>query len=117
LHQTIGPAFRYTRTAHLAVGAERDAILLEVVGTVRRQLPFFQAISATLGDTILLEVIGTVRRQLPLFQAIGTSFGNVLIGWLIGGVLDQGRSCIPISACSAAAGSAGTRFGCVSCRR
>jgi hypothetical protein len=83
LHQTVGTTLRYTRTAHPTVGTERYAILFEMFGAVRRKLPFFQAIGATLGDTILIEAVGTVRGQLPLFQAISTAFSNVLVGGFI----------------------------------
>jgi hypothetical protein len=85
LHQTIRPAFRYTRTAHIAVG--------------------------TVGKAVLLQMIGAIRCQLPFSQAISTALGKVLVSGFISGVLDQRGGCIPISACPAAAGSASVWFG------
>lgn len=85
LHQTIRPAFRYTRTAHIAVG--------------------------TVGKAVLLQMIGAIRCQLPFFQAVSTTLGKVLVSGFISGVLDQRGRCIPISACPAAAGSASVWFG------
>jgi hypothetical protein len=117
LHQTIRPAFRYTRTAHIAVGTVGKAVLLQMIGAIRCQLPFSQAISAAFGKAVLLEVVGTVGCQLPFFQAVSTALGKVLVSGFISGVLDQRGRCIPISACPAAAGSASVWFGGVGHRR
>ncbi|MGB6213344.1 hypothetical protein [Pseudomonas mandelii] len=143
LHQTIRPAFRYTRTAHIAVGTVGKAVLLQMIGAIRCQLPFSQAISATFGKAVLLEVVGavgcqlpfsqaisaafgkavllevvgTVGCQLPFFQAVSTALGKVLVSGFISGVLDQRGRCIPISACPAAAGTASVWFGGVGHRR
>jgi hypothetical protein len=103
LHQTIRPAFRYTRTAHIAVGTVGKAVLLQMIGAIRCQLPFSQAISATFGKAVLLEVVGAVGCQLPFSQAISATFGKAVLLEVVGAVGCQ----LPFSqAISAAFGKA-----------
>ncbi|MNG05487.1 hypothetical protein D3C84_886800 [compost metagenome] len=52
--------------------------MLQSIGTVRGQLPFFKAIGATFGESAFLQAICSTFGQLSFLDAVVRTFGNVV---------------------------------------